>query len=129
VRGLRQLTSRPGGIVGNMIGDSIDDGDRACIGHSLELAPPGRLVSWRNPRTRVAYYVTPRRDLGGNCREFEIRSVRDGRDAHQLMRGCRIGTGQWRTEIVPDPRGYQRRPDDRDDDRHDRDDDHRRGDH
>jgi surface antigen len=123
-----------GGVVGDMIGDSIDAGDRACIGHSLELVPPGRLVTWRNPRTRVIYYVTPQRDLDGNCREFDLRRIRSGRDEHQVMRGCRTGAGEWRTEVLPDRRYDDRRYDerrnrdgDRDDDR--RRDDSRRGDH
>jgi surface antigen len=118
-----------GGIVGNAIGNSIDDGDRGCIGHSLELVPPGRMVTWRNPRTRVIYYVTPRRDLGGNCREFDLRGIRGDRDVHQVMRGCRVGAGQWRTEVLPDRRDDDRRSrgGDRDDDR--RHGDSRRGDH
>jgi len=102
-----------GGVVGNMVGESIDAGDRGCIGHTLEIAPPGRPVTWRNPRSGIVYYVTPARDLGGNCREFTLRSVRGGRDVRQQMRGCRVGQGQWRTELLP---GYAPRGGDRDGD-------------
>jgi surface antigen len=81
-----------GGVVGWKIGDAIDDRDRACIGHSLELAERGRDVVWRNPRTGVDYRVRPTRDLGDGCREFELAAGRNGRP--ERMRACR-GREGW----------------------------------
>ncbi|MEZ5459703.1 MAG: hypothetical protein R3E65_10505 [Steroidobacteraceae bacterium] len=52
-----------GGVIGNQIGDAIDDRDRACMGHSLELVGAGRQVEWRNPRTGVSYSLRPVRDV------------------------------------------------------------------
>jgi hypothetical protein len=37
---------------------SLDDGDRACIGHALELAAVGRDVRWNNPTTGYGYLLS-----------------------------------------------------------------------
>lgn len=81
-----------GGIAGNAIGDAIDDRDRACMGHSFEVAPVGRVVEWRNAPAGAVYRVKPLRDLQGGCREVEIRSertARGSRSAHRLPRAAR----------------------------------------
>jgi surface antigen len=84
-----------GAVVGNAIGDSIDDRDRACMGHALALAPVGRRIRWANPDSHVAYTLVPRRDLGGDCREFELRALRDSRARSELVSACRNGRGEW----------------------------------
>src|SRR5687768_11099143 len=42
-----------GAVIGREIGRDLDDGDRACIGHSLELAKPGQSVRWVNDVSKV----------------------------------------------------------------------------
>ena len=37
-----------GAVLGHAIGDSMDDRDRACMGHALELGRPGVPVEWRH---------------------------------------------------------------------------------
>jgi surface antigen len=83
-----------GGILGSAIGSSIDDGDRACIGHSLELAPIGRPVEWSNPRSHVAWRMVPVRDVSTSCREFDLQR-QDGRRGSQRMVACRRDRGAW----------------------------------
>lgn len=84
-----------GGVIGDRIGDRIDERDRACVGHSLELARTGQTVRWTNPATGLAYDVRPVRDLADGCREFEL-VVRDGkRGKPAKLRGCSRGTGSW----------------------------------
>jgi surface antigen len=80
-----------GGVVGAKVGDAIDDRDRACIGHSLELAGTGQAVAWRNPSTGIDYRVRPTRDLDGGCREFEL----SARGTAQKMMACRRDGGEW----------------------------------
>lgn len=80
-----------GGVIGAKVGDSIDDRDRACIGHSLELVETGRAVTWRNPRTGIDYRVRPLRDLDGGCREFELAA----RGGVEKGRACRRDSGAW----------------------------------
>lgn len=87
-----------GGVIGAKVGDAIDDRDRACIGHSLELADTGRAVSWTNPTSRIGYTVRPTRNLGGGCREFEFVADRSGRKQKELMKACRESGGAWEFE-------------------------------
>jgi surface antigen len=84
-----------GGIIGSAVGDSIDDGDRACIGHSLELGRIGRPVVWVNPHSRVAWRVVPLRDVSRDCREFEVRRNYRGRVSDRTVVACRRDRGYW----------------------------------
>lgn len=80
-----------GGVIGAKVGDAIDDRDRACIGHSLELAEIGHAVKWRNPRSGVEYRVRPTRNLGDGCREYEFYA----RGGVEKGRACRRDGGEW----------------------------------
>jgi surface antigen len=86
-----------GGVVGAKIGDAIDDHDRACIGHSLELVPPDQTVTWTNPSSGYSYNLRPLRDLDERCREFELRAAdKKGKKGKQRLRACRDDGGEWR---------------------------------
>lgn len=80
-----------GGLIGNEVGESIDSRDRACMGHSLELASIGRTVTWSNPDTRVVHTLRPVRDLSGGCRRFEYRAGNRGRNT--TLTACRADSG------------------------------------
>ena len=84
-----------GGVLGNVIGSAIDDGDRACIGQSLELVPVGRPVVWRNPHSRIDWRMVPVRDVSHDCREFDLQRGYDGRYGHERVVACRRGHGDW----------------------------------
>jgi surface antigen len=88
-----------GSLVGHEIGRDMDDSDRGCMGHTLELARDGRPVEWRNEGSGVAYVVTPLRpwaEGGPACREVRVRTTYRGR-AHAAIRyACRSGDGEWR---------------------------------
>jgi surface antigen len=87
-----------GAVVGHEIGRSMDERDRACFGHSLELADTGHSVSWVNVSTGVTYVVTP---MGGGfnsgdpCRTFRMRAANGGRSETTEGRACRSGSGTW----------------------------------
>src|SRR5258706_7470508 len=71
-----------GAVIGAKIGRSIDDADRACMGHALELAGENQTVRWQNS-AGVSYALTPTRNLGDRsnpCREF-VTKVSSGRAA------------------------------------------------
>jgi surface antigen len=87
-----------GGVVGHKIGDAIDDRDRACIGHSLELAGTGQPVTWRNPSSGIDYVVRPVRDASGGCREFELVAARGGKKQSDRLYACRERGGAWEFE-------------------------------
>ena len=84
-----------GGIIGSAVGSAIDNGDRACIGHSLELVPVGHPVYWNNPRSHVAWRVVPLRDLSPVCREFHVYRDYYGRRSVERVVACRRNRGAW----------------------------------
>jgi len=87
-----------GAVVGAKIGRSIDDADRGCMGHALELAGENNTVVWTNKTTGVTYQLTPTRNFGDRqnpCREFRtIASIGERRDA-VTGSACRRGGGEW----------------------------------
>ncbi len=80
-----------GAVVGHAIGDSMDDRDRACMGHALELGRPGVPVVWRS--TGHDYPFTPRGDAFNGCRHATV--VVDGRKPRDVL-ACPSGRGEWR---------------------------------
>jgi len=84
-----------GGIIGSAVGSAIDNGDRACIGHSLELVPVGHPVYWNNPRSHVVWRVVPLRDLSPVCREFHVYREYYGRHSVERVVACRRNRGAW----------------------------------
>lgn len=87
-----------GAVIGASIGRNMDETDRACFGHALELAPDGRSVVWDNQQRGVAYVVTPMRGYayeGRTCREYATRVTIDGRQESAHGTACRTGDGTW----------------------------------
>src|SRR5690554_2851533 len=46
-------------VIGNWIGRKLDEADRACIGHALELGKAGQRVLWTNKSSGVQYELIP----------------------------------------------------------------------
>jgi surface antigen len=90
-----------GALVGNRIGHKLDEADRSCVGHALELGEAGRPVAWTNESTGVSYELSPGADRQRNgtvCREFTMVAV-DGREkSSQRGLACQSQAGVW--EIV-----------------------------
>jgi len=87
-----------GAAIGAKIGRDIDDADRACVAHSIELARPNTRVVWTNGATGVGYALTPLRDFkqdGRACRDYELALTRSGRTETQRGTACRSGEGSW----------------------------------
>lgn len=88
-----------GAVIGNRIGKSIDDNDRGCIGHALELAHDRQTVHWLNPDTGVTYRVTPLSGFtqnGHKCREYMLYTSGDGDDESSHERACLVSRGTWK---------------------------------
>jgi len=86
-----------GGVVGASIGRDMDEKDRACIGHTLELAGVERGVAWTGDNG-VAYRVIPlggSTDKGQPCREFVTRVTTSGRTESVRRTACSAGDGVW----------------------------------
>jgi surface antigen len=94
-----------GASLGARIGRDMDQTDRACFGHALELGPKGRAVRWTGPGG-TAYVLTPlerARDAGPGCRRFRIeaRGEREHERAGRMREkrqgtACRGADGVWR---------------------------------
>jgi surface antigen len=86
-----------GAVIGRQIGRNMDERDRACVGHALELAKDGQSVRWLNETTGVTYVLTPSGSgqAAGACRDFELQATRNGRTEVQPSRACRTGDGTW----------------------------------
>src|SRR4051794_13214869 len=70
-----------GAVIGAKVGRALDEADRACMGHALELAGEKKTVVWTNANTGVHYELTPTRNLGNAknpCREFTTQVSRGG---------------------------------------------------
>jgi surface antigen len=88
-----------GAAIGANIGRDMDTADRACIGHTLELAPIGRTVAWDNDHTGVHYLVTPTRGFRldqRECREFTAERYYDKKRYTSKGKACRGDDGEWR---------------------------------
>ena len=88
-----------GAVIGREIGDEMDERDRACFGHALELLDDGRRVNWDGGRQGIAYTLAPdgrfERD-GRVCRHFTLTRMLDGRPLSRQGNACRYGEGDWR---------------------------------
>jgi surface antigen len=86
-----------GAVIGRQIGRNMDERDRACVGHALELAKDGQSVRWLNDTTGVTYVLTPSGggQAAGSCRNFELQISRAGKTEVQPSRACRTGDGTW----------------------------------
>jgi surface antigen len=86
-----------GGVIGREIGEDLDEADRGCFGHALELVQPGRPVRWLNDRTHVDYVLTPlRSDDSKGCRKFKLKATSGKKSKTSEGRACRDGDGVWR---------------------------------
>jgi surface antigen len=88
-----------GAVIGHEIGDEMDDNDRACFGHSLELLEDGHRVVWNGAKPGMLYTLAPDRRFerdGRVCREFSLQREVNGRRVSKQASACRYGEGDWR---------------------------------
>ena len=88
-----------GGVIGREIGEDLDECDRGCVGHALELAEPGQAVRWSNDRSHVSYVLTPlalSNEDSKNCRRFKLHATGGKKSKTSEGRACRDGDGVWR---------------------------------
>ncbi len=79
-----------GAVLGHAIGDHMDDRDRACMGHALELGKPGVPVVWGHGGHQ--YRFIPRGDARDGCRHATL--IVDGKKPREVL-ACPAGRGNW----------------------------------
>lgn len=87
-----------GAVIGNKIGKELDDGDRGCIGHSLELSGNGRPVNWANPNSGLNYTITPVSGFTSNgleCRNYDILVRDQWINQTKREKACLTRNGNW----------------------------------
>lgn len=87
-----------GALIGHKIGAELDERDRDCVGHALEIGGGGRVVAWANETTGVRYQLTPGADRtrnGAPCREFTLAASAHGEQSSHPGLACRSQTGAW----------------------------------
>jgi surface antigen len=89
-----------GAVIGREIGADLDDADRGCVGHALELSQPGQKVRWVNDRTGVSYLIEPLAAVkrGDDCRSYKLTATRAGKSRTSERRACRSGEGTWQVQ-------------------------------
>jgi surface antigen len=90
-----------GALIGSRIGRSIDDRDRACIGHALEIGKAGQSVTWTNAADGAHYTVIPgsgSKTASGACRNFTLLALADRQKTTQQGVACQSGQGVWQVQ-------------------------------
>lgn len=88
-----------GAVIGNRIGRELDEADRGCFGHALEIGTVGQRITWTNESTGVRYELAPGADRprnGQTCREYRLVTGVGRRDrASHTGLACRAAAGAW----------------------------------
>lgn len=87
-----------GALIGNRIGRELDEGDKSCFGHTLEVGTTGQPVEWTNDSTDVRYEMTPgdrSTDYGDDCREFGLKASGSEGFSYRSGVACRTEDGIW----------------------------------
>lgn len=87
-----------GAIIGNKIGRDLDNADKGCLGHTLELGEENKPVSWGNSDNGLNYTVTPLNGFsadGYKCRNYRLNVRGDGVNDSRNERACLVSEGNW----------------------------------
>ena len=88
-----------GAVIGNRIGRELDEADRGCFGHALEIGAAGQRITWTNEANGSRYELSPGADRprnGAVCREYTLVTGLDRRDrASHTGLACRSAAGVW----------------------------------
>ena len=88
-----------GAFIGAKIGRELDQGDRGCVGHALEIARPGVNVTWENRPTGVRYTLVPgegSRADGRACRNFTLEANEGAKRSKRSGKACQESPGVWK---------------------------------
>jgi surface antigen len=88
-----------GSVIGNRIGRELDEADRGCFGHALEIGSAGQRVTWANETNGLRYELSPgaNRPRGNTaCREYTLVTGvgRRDRTSHTGL-ACQSAPGVW----------------------------------
>lgn len=85
--------------IGNKIGRDLDNADRRCLGHTLELGVQNKSVRWANPDNGMNYTVTPLDGFSANgqkCRNYRLNLRGNGINDTTSERSYLAEDGTWK---------------------------------
>jgi surface antigen len=86
-----------GAAVGAEIGRRMDDADRSCTAHALELASTNQSVSWTNSKSGVTYKLTPvAEEPDERCRKFRLIATGAFGLSEGRTTACATDSGVWK---------------------------------
>ncbi len=87
-----------GAAIGNRIGRELDEADRGCFGHALEIAQEGQRVRWTNDAAGLRYELSPgaaRPQSGTACREYTLVTIAGRERSSRKGIACQTQPGVW----------------------------------
>ena len=87
-----------GAVIGNRIGRELDEADRGCFGHALEIAEPGQRITWTNQAAGLRYEMSPGAGStrnGAQCREYTLVTVAGRERSSRTGVACQSQPGVW----------------------------------
>jgi surface antigen len=93
------LGAAAGAFIGSRIGRELDEADRGCFAHALEIGRPDRPVTWLNPESGVRYALVPGaagKSDAKTCRSFKLTATRGGKKEERRGTACQAGVGEWK---------------------------------
>jgi surface antigen len=87
-----------GALLGSRIGKALDDADRGCFGHVLEIGAAGRPVKWSNSKSGVSYTLVPgagNKVKGKSCRQYALTATRGKTTEKRQGTACQTSVGVW----------------------------------
>jgi surface antigen len=88
-----------GALIGNKIGREVDEADRRCIGHALEIGRPGQVVTWLNQDAGIEYQMAlgARDDKHGDkCRGYTLLGTAGDKKSFRQGVACQAEPGVWK---------------------------------
>ena len=86
-----------GALIGNKIGREMDEADRSCIGHALEVGKPGQVITWLNRESGVEYQMALDGDNRNDskCRAYTLIGIAGKDKSVQQGIACQDDPGVW----------------------------------
>ena len=87
-----------GALVSNRTGRKLDEADKGCFGHALEIAGPGQVVTWTNSEKGVKYEMalgTGTEKHGDSCRAYILLSIVGTVKTFRRGVACQSKAGVW----------------------------------
>ena len=86
-----------GALIGKKIGREMDEADRSCIGHALEVGKPGQVITWVNQESGVEYQILLKADKQSNskCREYTLIGIAGNEKSVRHSMACQDDPGVW----------------------------------